>query len=385
MFGILALAGMVSLSRAEKDAYFEKPPQNTLHDCHSEPEPYGECRLPNGLTAKEIETRLAGKDTAWWRDGDQFVVIAKRNTDQAYLCCAARGRMDHVEGDDWALRLRIIDLDHATIDISVRPRGSTPDEIYRGPNAPAAFVRAPSLHGHFYPQAFESQNLDGARGISVYVPPGETPSHLLPVVYMADGNFRLTTPSVIEPLIESGKLPPMILVGIWSGNSHKADEDRRSEEYLLGWPNGYGYFLRHENFLLHELIPFVEKTYGASSDPKDRIITGFSSGAAWAVAMGIRHPNVFPTVIAQSMVWPGGYSPASTWQFQDNDKGLRFYLSAGTLEPEFYRGTLRFAEEARKESLDVQLETTVSGHTPTIWEPMLVHALQWAFAVPKKN
>src|SRR5665213_1710643 len=80
MLSALALAAMVSLSKAERDAYYDKPPQNTLRDCGTEPQPYGECRLPPGLSAQDIETRLAGKNTAWWRDGDQFVIVARRDT-----------------------------------------------------------------------------------------------------------------------------------------------------------------------------------------------------------------------------------------------------------------------------------------------------------------
>ncbi|HEY5337790.1 MAG TPA: hypothetical protein VIJ85_06285 [Rhizomicrobium sp.] len=119
----MALATSLSLSKAERDASFDKPPQNTLRDCGSDLPVVGECRLPPDLTVPQITARLAGNDTAWWRDGDQFVVVAKRDTDQAYLCCAARGRMDHIDGDLWALRLHIADLDHATIDVSVRPGG----------------------------------------------------------------------------------------------------------------------------------------------------------------------------------------------------------------------------------------------------------------------
>ena len=191
---------------------------------------------------------------------------------------------------------------------------------------------------------------------------------------MSDGNMRLDTPGFIEPLILRGELPPMIFVEIWPGNSHKADEDRRSEEYLLGWQNGYGYFLAQESFLLKDVIPFVEQNFGVSSDPRDRIITGFSSGAAWAISLGLRHPDVFPTVIAQSLVWQGAEKGLS-----DNTT-TRFYLSAGTLEPKFYEETLRFADRAKASGNEVQLEMTVSGHTVTIWPPLLVHALKWTFA-----
>lgn len=406
MLGMLALAGALSLSKAERDAWFDKPPQNTLHDCGTAAEPYGACRLPPGLSAKDIAAQLGAKDVAWWREGDQFVVVARRDTDQAYLCCAARGRMDRVDGDLWALRLRVVDLDRATIEVSVRPSLDKSFDIYRGPAALPALAEAKEIHGRLHADVIKSAYLDGRRAVLVYTPPGAAPGKHLPVVYMADGNLRLALPGTFDPLIASGKLPPMILVLIWPGNSHKPSEDRRAEEYLPGWPEGTSWFLKHESFVTKELLPYVEKTYGASSDARDRVVTGFSSGAAWAISMGLRHPDIFPNVIAQSLVWSDA-APRANWQLAqalehgdpfatvstsigsdaflkdlDTSTTTRFYLTAGTLEPAFYDGTRRFADKARDAGHAALLETTVGGHTSSAWTPMLVHGLGWAFAKP---
>ncbi len=403
MLGTLVLAAMVSLSRAVKDANFEKETQNTLRDCRSTPEPYGECRLPLGLTADQVKSKLGGKDLAWWRVGDEFVVVADRDTDQAYLCCAARGRMDHVSGDLWGLRLRIIDLDHATMDIGVLPQPDDPRPVYRGPSAPPALMVESDIKGKVHLEAMKSEFLDEPRNATFYTPPGFDPLKKYPVLYMSDGNMRLNTPEFVEPLIESGALPPMVIVGIYYGST-KRDPDLRSREYLLGWPNSMGEFLKHENFLLKEVLPYAERNFGASSDPKDRIVTGFSSGAAWAVAMGLRHPDVFPNVIAQSMVWGATGGTNSNWetgmalsnpngpamitqtvrssQLLDdlkNNPTTRFYLTAGTLEPRFYDQTLKFASAARAAGHTVEIETTVSGHTPYGWSPLMVRGLQWIF------
>ncbi|HEX3674471.1 MAG TPA: alpha/beta hydrolase-fold protein [Rhizomicrobium sp.] len=373
MLAVLALAAMVTMPSAERHAYYEEPEQNTLHDCRSTPEPYGECRLPPDLTAQDVEARLAGNDTAWWRDGDQFVVVARRDTDQAFLCCAARGPMDHVEGNLWAMRLRIVDLDRATIDVSVRPGSGKTWEVYRGPGAPAGLAAANALQGNVHVQTIQSRFLDAPRDVAVYTPPGFDPAKTYPVVYLADGDLRLDTPFQIEPLILKGELPPMVLVELWSGQS-KSDHDLRAQEYLEGWPNGGGYFLKHESFLLNEVMPYVERNFGASTDPRDRIVTGFSSGGAWAISMGLRHPGLFPNVIAQSLVWRGVEKDL------DTAGATRFFLTAGTLEPVFYDETLRFADRARASGHDVKLATTVSGHTLTIFQPMLVEGLKWFFA-----
>ena len=371
MLGALALAAMVSLSKAER-AEYETPPHNTLRDCGDRPPDVGECRLPPGLSAADIETQLAGKDTAWWRDGDQFVVVARRDTDQAYLCCAARGRMDHVSGDLWALRLHIADLDRATIDVFVQPEGAIAG-AYRGPDAPPRPTIADTLQGQIVNVTLKSDYLDAPRSLTIYLPPGYDPSKKYPVLYEADGVIRREEAKFVEPMILNGQLPPMIVVGIWPGITAQ-DLLRRSEEYLFGWPNGAPFFLKHESFMLKEVLPYMESKYGASSDPAQRIVTGFSSGSAWAASMGVRHPDVFRTVIAQSIGWPGAEKGA------DAPSATRFFLSAGTLEPVFYKETISFADVARASGHEVKLETTVSGHTETIWRPTLLDGLKWAFA-----
>jgi enterochelin esterase-like enzyme len=397
---VLALAAMVSLSQAERDIDFDKPPMNTLHDCTATPEPYGECRLPSGLTAQDIQTRLAGKRTAWWRDGDQFLVVAKRDTDQAYLCCSARGPLDHIAGDLWALRLRIVDLDHAMINAVVEPEEDKPYEAYYGPQAIKPVV-ADKLQGRVDILDYKSTYLNESRHFFVYTPPGFDPAKKYPVVYMADGQLRGDAPGMIEPLILKGELPPMILVAIWFGLPPDGSDVRRSQEYLMDWPDGTDAFINHEDFLLKEVLPYVEQHYGASADPKERVITGYSSGAAWAIAMGVLHPEIFPNVIAQSLIWDGpartggsmsasmgagmdsmSFSPegGSTDVFRrplEKSNMTRFYLSAGTLEPYFYRATIHFAGEARETGHSVQFKTLVAGHSQAAWRQDLLDGLKW--------
>jgi len=369
VFTEMILAGMVSLSHAEREADFGGP-HRTLRDCGSEAPRVGACRMPMAMTPADVETHLAGKDTAWWRDGDAFIVVAKRDTDQAYLCCSIRAPMDQVSGDLWALRVRVADLDKATIDVFVQPSGATYG-AYRGPLAPPRPEFATALKGQLLQMVLKSDYLDAPRNLTIYLPPGHDPKKSYPVVYTSDGADRQDDAKMIEPAILKGEIPPVIVVMIWQGGAPGID--LRSEEYLLGWRGGGLAFRKHESFLLNEVLPAMEKQYGASSDPRQRLITGFSSGASWAATMGLRHPDVFPNVAAQSMVW------SQEPQQADVANGARFYLSAGTLEPTFLDVTTRFAERAKASGHDVTMVTTVSGHTQTIWRPLLLDAIKWAF------
>lgn len=369
----MLFAAVLSVPLALRDSNFDKSPHNTLHDCGAPA--VGACRLPAGLSAAEIVARLAGKDTAWAREGDEFVVVARRDTDQAYLCCSIRGRMEHVSGDLWALRTRVADLDAATIDVDVWPQiDNQTVGVYRGDKAPPRPLFADTLQGKVFETTIASRFLDAPRKVWIYTPPGFDPAKRYRVVYMADGAWRLHQPQMVEPLILDGTLPPLLLVGIWQGIDPKTD--LRAAEYLVRFGDNMSFFLKHESFVLKEVLPYVEAHYGASADARDRVVTGFSGGGAWAIQMGLRHPDVFPTVIAQSVVWPGAE------QGMADTKTTRFYLSAGTLEPKFYDETLRLADLARAAGHDVVLEKTVSGHSMPVWNALLLHGLQWAFARP---
>jgi enterochelin esterase-like enzyme len=166
----------------------------------------------------------------------------------------------------------------------------------------------------------------------------------------------------------------VILVMIWPASSPK-DRELRSREYLFGWPNNSGsYFLKHETFLIKELLPAIEARFHASPLPEDRLITGFSSGASWAVSMGVRHPELFPYVAAQSVGWQGAEEKL------DEPSATHFFLSAGTMEPDFYDETLKVADIARASGHDVVLKTEVSGHTNSIFRAMFLQGIKWWIA-----
>ena len=78
------------------------------------------------------------------------------------------------------MRLRIVDIDHATIDNSVRPLPDKPDEVYRGPDAPPSLPVAGNLYGHLYPHVFNSKYLDDPRAALIYVPPNADPAKNIP-------------------------------------------------------------------------------------------------------------------------------------------------------------------------------------------------------------
>ena len=53
-----------------------------------------------------------------------------------------------------------------------------------------------------------------------------------------------------------------------------------------------------ETNVLKELLPYLEKEYGAASDRKQRTIMGFSMGAAGSLYWGAKHLDLFSTAVA---------------------------------------------------------------------------------------
>jgi len=58
---------------------------------------------------------------------------------------------------------------------------------------------------------------------------------------------------------------------------------------------------------------------------------------------------------------------------------LKLFLGAGSLEPFYLNATQELAERARESKAEVVFEKFVSGHSLYAWEPMMLHALRWAF------
>lgn len=371
MISAILAAGLVSLTPYQKQQWFGGPDHPAIRPCHGAPAE-GACTLPPAISASDAAAMLGGKATAWRREGDQLLVVASRHTDQAYLCCSPRAKMEKLGADLWAVRAQIAEFDRGLIEATVVPEAEKDPGFIRGKDAPPKPGVSKPLQGQVHEAAIRSRYLNESRRLTVYTPPGFDASKRYPVVYMADGVFRAEDFPVVERQILDRRIPAVVVVAIWPGIDAK-DVELRSKEYLLGWPNGAAQFAKSERFLLDEVLTLAENRYGASTEAKDRLITGWSSGAAWTVSMAVRNPDVFGHAAAFSLGWSGA------------EKGVGepgqppLFLSAGSFETTYYRATLSLADKARRSGGEVVLRKLVSDHDNAAWQPMLVEALGWAF------
>ncbi len=183
------------------------------------------------------------------------------------------------------------------------------------------------------------------RSLPVYLPPGyHRSSRRYPTVYLLTGftgrgAFMLNDSAFDEPiqerldrLIGSGQIQPMIVV------LPDAFTRYGGSQYLNSSATG-----RYEDYLIDEIVPFIDQSYRTLAQPDRRAIGGKSSGGFGALVQGMRHPDVFGAIACHSgdMYFDFCYRfdipkfiNAATRNSLDNYENLRDWLAA--FSPKMY-------------------------------------------------
>lgn len=300
---------------------------------------------------------------------DRLTVLYRSatNTDRPVLCCGLQLPLSPLPGTDvWAVTVRVKDVQRAVISLRVLTdtyAPLTPETVWRGPQALAPAPRSSVLAGRIEQATLNAGDLLGPREIRVYTPPHWTSEEQLPAVYLADGQSIEGMAQTLEAAIAAGTAPRVVLIGIPSarstGSTSDPSEDHRALEYLEGFPGGAARFSAHEQFVVTQVLPYVERTYHLSTRPQDRVVAGFSNGGAWAISMAARHPQLFRGVLAMS--------PSNAGQQKAPDPAARVFVEAGTLEVPFLTAARAYAAITRRAGNPTQLEVRVSGHDAALW------------------
>lgn len=336
------------------------------------------CRINRQWTIEEIKAGLDGNNWAIWEDNQQLVFAFRGHVADAMVIGGIQVALAPINNSDyWVATLHVSSLSRAVISYSFVTYaynqwqlvdGSS--QVFRGDRAPDAPDFAVELKGYYDTEVFYSAELDELRLVSYYLPPNFSFRETYPVLYMTDGQALDWFARTVEPLIAKRLIPPMIMVGVHAPYAEPTRQ-RRAEEYILGL-NDEAY-LAHEQFFTESVRRWSELRLGASTDPNDRMIMGFSNGAAFAGNTAVRKPDTYGHVILFSQ----SHHPLINLRSQVK---ARFYLSAGTLEPEFHSQAQRFHFTLRLLNVDTIFRQRVSGHDYLVWQEELPNALQWIFA-----
>ncbi len=140
------------------------------------------------------------------------------------------------------------------------------------------------------------------RQLPVYLPPGYDQSdRRYPTVYLlagftGRGAFMLNDSAFDEPiqermdrLIAAGAVQPMILV-MPDGFTRYG-----GSQYLNSSATG-----QYEDYLVNEIVPFIDRQYRTRPEAGSRAVAGKSSGGYGAMVQAMRHPDVFGAVASHS-------------------------------------------------------------------------------------
>ncbi len=225
-----------------------------------------------------------------------------------------------------------------------------------GPEALPEPARADPIAGELVIETFE---YDGGRQVTVYVPPDPPEA----VVFAGDGQGI----SQWGWCLEAADVPPTMIIGVHG----LADETLRLQEYSPVFDAER--FAAHERFFVEDVGRWVRSRFGVELPVERTAVFGVSAGGELALALGLRHPDVYGAVFCGSP--GGGYKPSGvmpSWI-------PRVYLVAGTLEPFFHHNATRWAAALRDAGADVVMSERVASHGDALWRGEFPLMVAWAF------
>jgi enterochelin esterase-like enzyme len=264
-------------------------------------------------------------------------------------------------------------------------------------------IRADGATGDLRLHKFRSRIFRNTRFLRVWLPPGyddpENAGRHYSVFYLNDGQNLFETVSAFagvewqvdetaDRLIRAGTVPPLIVVGIDNTGKDRLREyiPHRSVNPMILRVQGKYY----PDFLMREVMPFVEQIYRIAKGPENTGLGGSSLGALIALYTAIVRPGVIGRLLLESpSLW------VSNRQVLKDSRTARewperIFLGAGTAEaasPEKSRSVVENVRELaaiirRAVLSEKRLRLVIkdgAGHNESAWAERFPEALQFLF------
>jgi hypothetical protein len=213
-----------------------------------------------------------------------------------------------------------------------------------------------AISGEFVTETFE---YDGGRQVTVYIPRDPIEA----IVFAGDGQ-RI---SKWGQLLENADVPSTMIVGVHG----LTDEMLRLHEYSPAFEPAR--FAAHERFFVEDVRRWTESRFAVALPTERTAVFGASAGGELALALGLRHPHVFGSILCAS---PGaGYKPTGVMP----SPLPRTYLVGGTQEPFFLGNARRWADALRDAGADVVMNERAGSHGGAFWREEFPLMVAWAF------
>jgi enterochelin esterase-like enzyme len=264
-------------------------------------------------------------------------------------------------------------------------------------------VRAPGAAGDLRMHEFRSRVFRNTRFVRVWLPPGydeaENAGRHYPVLYLNDGQnlFEAETSytgvewqadETAERLIREDAVPPMIIVGIDNATKDRIREymPHRSMHPMMLRVQGRYY----PDFLMKEVMPFVERHYRVATGPENTGLGGSSLGALIALYTAMARPGVIGRLLLESpSLWGSGriaIKQSRTVRIWPE----RIFLAAGTVEAGSAERSRTVVDDVRELAAilrravlsEKRLRLVIkdgAGHSEGAWAERFPEALQFLF------
>ncbi len=235
-------------------------------------------------------------------------------------------------------------------------------------------VPAPALADNMLEEPTEQE-------VAVYVPPSYFESEqAYPVVYYLTGydegmNDSYVIQFLMNEMVEAGTVGEMMIVVVNGGT-------------ILGG----GFYVNSpvsghwEDFIVNDVVSYIDENYRTLATPESRGISGFSMGGFGALNLAMHHPDVFGAVYALS---PGLFAPDGLAQSQmfDSPEKVEAFLA---LESELAalpeeEARAKFISEAERLTIDLRFTVaygTAFAPAPDAPPPYIEYPYEAAGADP---
>jgi len=206
----------------------------------------------------------------------------------------------------------------------------------------------------------------------VYTPANVDAQDNLPVIYLTDGQWYISEGGmhkVIDELISSGKIEPIVAVFVDNRDPHNLRDNRRNSQFLGNE--------KYVDFYRDELVKKIENDYPVSKQQEDRAIMGLSFGGLNATFFGAKASDTFHMLGIQS---PALHPVNNIYTlYKEQPKlPLKIFLSTGSSnDTEVHARKLKKTLEGK--GYDFEYIEVDEGHNWRNWEPLLDDTLIYFF------
>lgn len=221
---------------------------------------------------------------------------------------------------------------------------------------------------------------ESKRRYHVYLPPNYSQEKKYTTIYFQDGMdyiFNMQINNVLDYMIANKEIEPVIGVFV--------DYIDRNEDYINNKKSIYA------DFLVKELIPFIDSKYSTIKNRDNRVLVGLSNSGSSAIYISHRFSDTFSKVLSHSGALSTLYTDGSNFGKSFNENlgekiesvyyPVKIYLNAGTYEASIKNVNIKFYEQLKKNKsvVDVKFDIENQGHALPFWRDTTREGLMWLF------